>query len=876
MKNASTLRLFLMTVLLALTAGTAWAETAVLPATQAITTTPTYVGTDTHIKIMTSSANTYTSPLRMYANVTITITADEGYQITSVVYESSQTGNYVTNAQKATVSPIVIPTVSGKEVTWEFPDLSSAVTEFTFKPSAQTRCNSITINYQATGTSTKTGTTTSFGTASYNFTLNSTEYNAFTGQTAIVTDGTDPLSEAAVVYTTTDSKIAAVDENSGAITLGTKLGTATITATYAGNDNFYSSQASYTITVTYPYVHAGTEADPFTVAEAIAKAQEIGKTTDGVTYYTTGTISQIDTYGNNTITYWISDDGTTNNQLEVYKGKGLEGANFVAISDLAVGYDVVISGNLVNYNEKTPEYAANSQIVSLDTHATVEAPIFSIAGGTYTEAQSVEITAEDGTTIYYTTNGNDPVSGDSDMYSTPIQITAATMLKAIAVDAQGNASPVTSASYVIKPNAPVFTNPEGTYPGSVELKFTIPTSGINVIYTLDGSAPSLDNDAAVIYKEAITLTATTTVKAVAVDNYNNYSNVITATYTITDENSRVATYNFTDAKWIEEQGYAHGNKVNSWPVGNVVIGGDKGKGSTDPAYYTTNGGNLRTYTNGRFVVASTDGTPITSIVIECSGTSYAKITLPEEQPGSFVLSGNTYTWTPNAASDVVSVTFSGNGTSRISTITVTTKIDVTVTKDATISAAGYATFYTEQPIEVPAGMTAGIISAASDPDENGIATLTIDWNYSEGAIVPAATPLIIKGEAGNYTCICKGTTAAVPADNMLMGSAVATTTTGGDKFFMLSYGKDDKADVLGFFYGAAEGAAFESEAGKCWLAVDAAAGIRGFVFDTETLTGINKLNATANGQAIYDLQGRRVNAPEKGVYIINGKKVLVK
>ena len=46
-------------------------------------------------------------------------------------------------------------------------------------------------------------------------------------------------------------------------------------------------------------------------------------------------------------------------------------------------------------------------------------------------------------------------------------------------------------------------------------------------------------------------------------------------------------------------------------------------------------------------------------------------------------------------------------------------------------------------------------------------------------------------------------------------------------------------------------------------------------FDEGDVTGINSVNAAAqNGAAVYDLQGRRVNGALKGVYIVNGKKVL--
>lgn len=147
MINSLLAKLAMIVAIGVLSVFTVWADEAVLPNTQALTTSFANVGTDANIKIKTSSANAYTNPLRFYANTTITIQAVSGYVIQSVTYEASSTGNYVTYAQNATVTPSVTPTVSGKNVTWTLDN----VTEFTFKPGTQTRANSITIEYSASG-----------------------------------------------------------------------------------------------------------------------------------------------------------------------------------------------------------------------------------------------------------------------------------------------------------------------------------------------------------------------------------------------------------------------------------------------------------------------------------------------------------------------------------------------------------------------------------------------------------------------------------------------------------------------------------------------------------------------------------------------------
>jgi hypothetical protein len=85
---------------------------------------------------------------------------------------------------------------------------------------------------------------------------------------------------------------------------------------------------------------------------------------------------------------------------------------------------------------------------------------------------------------------------------------------------------------------------------------------------------------------------------------------------------------------------------------------------------------------------------------------------------------------------------------------------------------------------------------------------------------------------------------------------------------------------LGFYWGAEEGAAFAVAANKAYLAVPKSAGarIQGFSFDGGTITGINNFTPafTQGEEVIFDLQGRSVANPAKGLYIKNGKKVVVK
>ena len=110
----------------------------------------------------------------------------------------------------------------------------------------------------------------------------------------------------------------------------------------------------------------GTAASPFDVTRAISMITT-GKFSADKEYYISGTISQIESvstqYGN--ANYFISDDGTTANQLKVFRGKYLNGNKFTAANQISEGKKVVIQGKLTLYNG-TPQVAKDSKIISIN------------------------------------------------------------------------------------------------------------------------------------------------------------------------------------------------------------------------------------------------------------------------------------------------------------------------------------------------------------------------------------------------------------------------------------------------------------------------------------------------------------------------------
>ncbi len=113
-------------------------------------------------------------------------------------------------------------------------------------------------------------------------------------------------------------------------------------------------------------VGSGTKDDPYDATSALNIINSGTYTSDKV--YVKGFISQIDdidtgNYGN--ATYYISNDGTTENQLEVYRGYSLGGAHFSSDDEIKIGDEIIVYGVITMYNS-TPEFTQGSQIYYLN------------------------------------------------------------------------------------------------------------------------------------------------------------------------------------------------------------------------------------------------------------------------------------------------------------------------------------------------------------------------------------------------------------------------------------------------------------------------------------------------------------------------------
>ena len=119
----------------------------------------------------------------------------------------------------------------------------------------------------------------------------------------------------------------------------------------------------------------GTASSPYNVAAALEKAKSLQAYNSGdeltssnsAEVYTAGKVVSVEidpSFGN--ATYYISADGTSTVQLEVYRGKYLEGVSFTTKDQLKAGDDVVVFGTIVNFKGDTPEYTTGSKLVSVN------------------------------------------------------------------------------------------------------------------------------------------------------------------------------------------------------------------------------------------------------------------------------------------------------------------------------------------------------------------------------------------------------------------------------------------------------------------------------------------------------------------------------
>lgn len=172
----------------------------------------------------------------------------------------------------------------------------------------------------------------------------------------------------------------------------------------------------------------------------------------------------------------------------------------------------------------------------------------------------------------------------------------------------------------------------------------------------------------------------------------------------------------------------------------------------------------------------------------------------------------------------------------------------------------YATIAAPVALNIPAGVKAYTVKVDGE-----VAKLT-----ELNGVIPAGVPAVIKGEAGTTDTFTFAPEGSTTNENDLQGVYVETEIPAETTAYVLANGTQG----VGFYLLDATDRTLA--ANKAYLVLPAgAANVKAFILNTGDLTGIESVATGAEAEEYYDLQGRRVMKPTKGIYITkSGKKVI--
>ena len=668
--------------------------------------------------------------VRVYGNGTMTIAAKSG-NLTQIVitYDGSN---------KPTTNDVVnVGTYNNSTGTWTGEAASVVFT----RPSGSGHWRVKTITATVSGGSTPTCATPKFSpdggvyTSTQNVTI-STETDGAT--IYYTTDGSTPTNESTVY--------------GSPISVST---TATLKAIAVKDGSYDSSVATASYLV---LGHAGTESDPYTVADARAAIDaNIGITS----VYATGIVSEIVTAWDSdhkNISFNISTDGsTTSDQLQAYRCVSSTTAD---ASTVQVGDIVIISGNLVKFGS-TYEFAQGNELVSLTPDPRVAATLS-------WSASEVEINKG-----------------------------------------------ATDSEYTL----PTLNNPQSVSP----ITYTI-TGTDDLAIEVDGDI-LVDTDV----EGSVTVTASFAGNATYKPANASY------TITVVDKTKKGTIYNpYTVAEVLSLSSKPIDVYVEGYIVGFVT-----GTTSFTSAPTTGNVSNWA-IADDKNETAFANVIPVE--IKTANQTNYAVGTHPEFIGAKVLIMGDIMTY------------FSKNGVKNLGEINV--EIPVTV------SSAGLATFASNSKLD----FTNVENLEAYIAKENGS---TIELHKVNK--VPAETGVLLRAKNDATDFNVPVTTAAaddVAGNIFVRGTGAAVATGEGPYNYVL--GKHD--GVVGFY----KAGGMVVATNKAYLQTTIAAARIDVNFDeTTALTLVNSEKRTVNSD-VFDLQGRKVANPTKGLYIVNGKKVVVK
>ena len=564
---------------------------------------------------------------------------------------------------------------------------------------------------------------------------------------------------------------------------------------------------------------------------------------------------------------------------------GEQGSN--AITNMTFQFDEIASAYYAVILDKGSKASANwrwdNVNITFDelesTISTVSTPTFTPAAGTYNEAQDVEITTStDGATIYYTTDGSDPTTASS-VYSAAIPVTTNTTIKAYAVKDGMTDSEIAEAAYVINYEVatPIFTPAAGTYNEAQNVTITTETDGATIYYTTDGTDP---DETSTEYTAAIPVAETMTIKAIAVKDGYTDSEIATAEYTIVDTGNWVFDELTYDLIGVSGTNYTTWSE-KSTNSSLAVYAGNSAGGNESIQLRSTN-------SNSGIVTTKSGGKAKQVVVIWNSNTASGRTLDVYGKNTAYSTAADLYSY-DNKGDKLGSIAYgettltiegdyeyigvrSYSGAMYLDAVKIAWEPDTTAIS-VTIGETEYATlYYSDVNLTVPEGVTAKTYKA------NGTALVELD-NYSAGNVIPAGTGVVLNGAQGDYTFAITTESGTASEENMLRGSDEAAETTGGAKYYMLSLAATGGNETVGFYYKAENRAAFMNGAHKAYLAVPEGTEAKATGYAFNEVTGINDITREQVTDGVwYTIDGKRLNGEPtvKGIYVVNGKKVVIK